>query len=98
MTLNKENTVLSNLKISPRGPRDCTLDDILALQRVLKSSDSLHESEDDHTENEVKDQQLISESPDELPIQVFTKTKNKKKKEKKQEAHTITTKAHTGKH
>lgn len=32
----EKNYVLSNLNISPRGPRNCTIDDILALQRDLK--------------------------------------------------------------
>lgn len=32
----KENIVLSNLNISLRGPRDCTLEDILALKMIKK--------------------------------------------------------------
>lgn len=42
--------MLANLNILPRGPRDCTFDDILVIQNNLKSPSSKSASEEVRTE------------------------------------------------
>lgn len=86
---NQKHVILSFLKISPIGPRECTIEDILAIQRDLKKvvsdDDSILLREGD-SDNIIAQQ---TENDHE-----FTVIKAKKMKNKRMETTTIVTRAH----
>lgn len=81
MIPNEKDIIIANLNISPRGPRDCTIEDILATHRNSKVPELV--TDDDHTEGDLVTQQSLADISDDMHQQEFTRVKGKKKKGKK---------------